>query len=427
MTWINAKDREALEKLYALYKRTTFNGEADRAQDAIVKLLSKYGLQWDDLQGVIDPCVLDLIDELIDLYIWMPPRERIVVALWILHAHVFKQFNVTPRLAILSLDYESGKTTLMALIQHLVPRIDTIAGWIANADDKPTRFLDPTQAALYQAIESGATTLIIDEVDNLGLKHNGKLRTILNANRIGEGIARGSTPKKGGQLLGPKLWYPFIPIVVGAVGRLPKALTTRSHVINMKPIPPHIRKKDLNEKDEEFLAMANAVYDAIVGWAGNIVLEQEPVMELSNRYRDNWRPFVAIADSMGRGEKVRNLARAMTGGPREYSETMQMRMDTRRIFNELKVDRIERKVLLEKLHELDAWNEWGRPSPLKNHEFSSILREIGVPPPHIVQRKGGRKERGKPGWGWYRSDFEGAWKDCPEEELKTLSGVNGGQ
>jgi hypothetical protein len=114
---------------------------------------------------------------------------------------------------------------------------------------------------------------------------------------------------------------------------------------------------------------------------------------------------------MGRGEKVRNVAKAMTGGPREYGETMRMRIDTRRIFNALNVDRIERTVLLEKLREFDAWNEWGRPSPLKNHELSAILRELHIPTSHAFQNKGSRKGRGKTLWGWYRRDFEDAWKD----------------
>jgi len=412
MTWIDPKDREALEKLHKLYKGTTFKGEIDGAKEAILKILGKYGLQWDDLQAVIEPCVLDIVDELIDMFIWTPPRERMAAALWVLHSHVYKQFNVTPRLAILSTDYDSGKTSLMELIQYLVPR-----SWNGKP---PDQFLDPTMASLYQAVDNGVTAILIDEVDNLGLDRHGHLRTMLNANRKGQAIPRGGSPKKGGGNPTPKLFYPFIPIVVGAVGRLPTALTTRSHVINLRPMPPHIEKRALIESSEEFLEMVSAVNEAIGRWSSNIVLKQEPTIELSNRYRDNWQPFIAIADSMGRGEKVRNVARAMTGGPREYSQTMQMRIDTRRIFNELKVDRIDRTVLLDKLLEFDAWNEWGRPKALTKNEFLAILREIGIRAPHIIQRLGSRKDRGKAGWGWYRSDFEEAWKDCPEEEPKTI-------
>jgi hypothetical protein len=406
---INVKDREALEKLHALYKSSTFKGEVDSAKDAILKILNKYGLGWDDLQAIINPCVLDLVDDLIDLYIWMPPRERMVVSLWTLHVYVYKQFNVTPRLAVLSSDPDSGKSALMELIQHMVP-------WLWNM---PDIYLSPTAAALYQAVEAGgAAVMLIDEVDNLALTTNGTLRTILNANRKGQGIPRGSGPQKGGGITGPKLYYPFIPIVVGGLGRLPRALTTRCHVIIMRPKPSHITKLKVNPQSEEFLAMTSAVRAAADNWSSNIILEQDPVFELNNRDHDNWRPFISIADHIDRGEKVRNLAKAMTGGPREYSETMQMRIDTRRIFNELRVDRIDRTVLLDKLHDFDKWNEWGRPSRLTRNEFSAIMREIGTPPPHIFQHKGSRKDRGKAGWGWYRSDFEEAWKDCPEEDPK---------
>jgi hypothetical protein len=410
---INTKDREALEKLHALYKSSTFKGEVDSAKDAILKILNKYGLGWDDLQAIINPCVLDLVDDLIDLYIWMPPRERMVVSLWTLHVHVYKQFNVTPRLAVLSSDPDSGKSALLELIQHMVP-------WLWNM---PDIYLTPTPAALYQAVEAGgAAMMLIDEVDNLALKTNGTLRTILNANRKGQVIPRGSSPKKGGVITGPKLYYPFIPIVVGGLGRLPRALTTRCHVIIMRPKPPHIEKLKVNPQSEEFLAMTSAVRAAADNWSSNIVLEQDPVFELNNRDHDNWQLFISIADHMDRGEKVRNLAKAMTGGPREYSETMQMRIDSRRIFNELKVDRIDRTVLLKKLHEFDKWNVWGRPAPLKNHEFSAILREIGMVPAHAIAPKGSRKARGKTEWGWHRKDWEPIWEDCPEEAPKAIGG-----
>jgi hypothetical protein len=230
---VSAEDREMLAKLYERHRRTTFKGEADNCRDAILKILGRNGLEWDDLHAIIDPCVLDLVEELIARYIWITPRERTAVALWILHTHVYRQFNITPRLAILSPDYECGKTSLLALIQHLVPQ------------PTPTRFLDTTAAGLYQSIESGVSVVLLDEVDNLGLKHNGKLRTILNANRKGEALPRGGSPTKGGGPAKPKLYRPFIPIAVAAVGGLPKALALRSIPIFMKPKPPDIKRLPL--------------------------------------------------------------------------------------------------------------------------------------------------------------------------------------
>jgi hypothetical protein len=162
--------------------------------------------------------------------------------------------------------------------------------------------------------------------------------------------------------------------------------------------------------------MTNAAQEAIVRWSSNIMLEQEPDTELSNRFADNWRPLFAIADALKRGERVRSVAKAMTSGPREYSDGVQLLIDIRRVFKQLGVDRIDRTVLLAKLQEFDTWNDWGRPSLLTRNELSAILRERRVPPAHTIQHKGSRADRRASEWGWYRNDFEEAWQGCPPEE-----------
>jgi hypothetical protein len=415
---ISAVDREMLEKLYERHKRTTFKGEADNCRDAILKILGRYGKGWDDLRAIIDPSILDLIEELLDRYSWTTqPREQTAIALWILHAHVYRQFNVTPRLAILSLEPESGKSVLLELIQHLVPR------------PMPARTIDTTPAGLLQSIDSRDSVLLLDEADNLGLKFksNGRLRAILNGNREGDVTRQGNSPTKKGGPVGPKLVSTFIPVVISAIGTLPKALDTRCIHISMLPKPSDIVKQRINPRDEGFRAMIDATYDAIVRWASNVVLEQEPDLTgLNNRYADNWRPLIAIADALDRGEKVFGVAKAMTTKLHEHSESMQFRIDTRRIFKMMGVDRIRRELLQTELHKFDTWNDWGRPMSLTRNELSALIRIIGVKPAHTIQRKGSRKERGASEWGWYDTDFKEAWKNCPEEnededvELKAL-------
>jgi hypothetical protein len=63
------------------------------------------------------------------------------------------------------------------------------------------------------------------------------------------------------------------------------------------------------------------------------------------------------------------------------------------------------------LCELDTWGEWG--CNLTRNAFSAMLRERRVPPAHTIQPKGSREERGAAEWGWYRKDFQAAWKTCP--------------
>jgi hypothetical protein len=46
--------------------------------------------------------VFDLNSALIEDHVTLTQRERIAAALWITHTHIFQQFRITPRLAILS-------------------------------------------------------------------------------------------------------------------------------------------------------------------------------------------------------------------------------------------------------------------------------------------------------------------------------------
>jgi hypothetical protein len=97
-----------------------------------------------------------------------------------------------------------------------------------------------------------ATALMLDEVDNLNLKSNHKLRIILNANVKGVSIPRGGNPTKGEPRAKPKLFYPFIPIAVAAIGKLPKPLTTRCIAIHMQKKPPGIFKEKIDDNPEQF-------------------------------------------------------------------------------------------------------------------------------------------------------------------------------
>jgi hypothetical protein len=175
--------------------------------------------------GSSDFTLLDLVEKFVDVCLWMPPKYRMATALWIIHTHVYKQFDHTPRLAILSPEPAWGKSQVLKLVSYLVPA------------PKPELLHLPTPASLYQSIDAGITALLIDEADNLNLKSNGALRTMLNAYVKGAAIPRGGSPKKGAEPATPKFYRPFIPVAVGAIGKLPKPLTTRCIGIHMRKKP----------------------------------------------------------------------------------------------------------------------------------------------------------------------------------------------
>jgi hypothetical protein len=397
---VSTKDQELLRNLYERYKRTTFKGERDNCHQAILKILARYGLGWDDLRTIIEPCILDLLEELVERCIYMRrPQYVTACALWSMHMHIYDQFQYTPRLALLSPEPGWGKSQVMTLVRFLAPL------------PRPYLMINPTPAGLYQSIDSGVSALLVDEIDNLNLDRNGQLRSILNANQRDAVIPRGGSPGKGGKPPQPKFYKPFIPMAVGAIGRLPKPLKTRCVTIHMEQKPKGVIRKQADSKDKDFVAMADAVLGEIIRWRHGVVLDQNPDLSgIDNRYADNLRPLIAIADAFNRGEKARRVAKALIGEDIEVSEGILLFIDIRRVFNRLKVDRIERMHLLNELQKYDAWGDWA-PSLLTKSKMLAILRDYGVPAVHPIRIGGDLVQ------GWYRKDFEEVWNTlCPPPE-----------
>jgi putative DNA primase/helicase len=94
-----------------------------------------------------------LIDHLvraISAHVKLSEAAAVAVALWCLHAHVFEAATISPRLAITSPEKRCGKTTLLRVVQGLVP--------------KPLYAANITAAALFRTVEAARPTLLIDEL-----------------------------------------------------------------------------------------------------------------------------------------------------------------------------------------------------------------------------------------------------------------------
>jgi hypothetical protein len=228
------KIRAKLTKLHAMLGSSNV-GEREAAWTKIDELLRKYRKSWTDLPILLlktvasnavdiseddDPGptagvnALELVHYVIGEYVDLRPPEYVAVALWVLHAHLFERFLVTPRLALVSPVRGCGKTTLLALIERLLPRCD--------------RTDNITPAVIYRLIERDRSALIIDEADNLELARNGALRAVLNSGH-----------RKGGNIMRvirgePKRFATFAPMAIAVIGGLPLPILHRSVVIPMQ-------------------------------------------------------------------------------------------------------------------------------------------------------------------------------------------------
>jgi hypothetical protein len=270
------------------------------------------------------PRPLKRLLDMIERYVVMSDEQRLVVALWIVHAHCVEHFEQTPYLAVTSPEKQCGKSRLLELLELLVPR--------------PWPAVTPTEAVVYRTIELAQPTLLLDEVDTIfnektATRYEG-LRALLNA-----GHRRGArVPRCVGPSLDVQNFSVYCAKVLAGIGVLPDTVADRS-------IPIRLQRKTASERVERFRRRdvqveAQPVRDAMAAWAaenGEAVALDRPEMpdELSDRMQEGCEPLVAIADRLGYGEEAREaLVSLLTIERQDSVETAQLRLlrDLRAVF-----------------------------------------------------------------------------------------------
>jgi Protein of unknown function (DUF3631) len=236
---------------------------------------------WSD--GVKGAQLLNEVATTIRNHIVMSDRERDICALWAVYTHLVDCFLVAPRLAIRSPTPECGKTTLLDLLERLVP--------------KPLRTSSVTAAVTFRVIEAHRPTLLIDEAKNIADKTD--LLEILN-----DGHRRGGKTLRNvpiGDGYEPRAFSTFSALTIALIGSLPPELHGRSMVIDLKRRRP-------GEAIEEIrvgrLAHLDTLARKAARWAADNAMRiaaMDPAMPtgIYNRAADNWKPLLAIADAAG--------------------------------------------------------------------------------------------------------------------------------
>jgi hypothetical protein len=170
---------QRIRKLHA--KMGSSGKDGDVARQMLNELLAEHRLTWNDLPAIFaatepddagdssndaaaarrsprpDPDLLPVVLKLIEQHIAVTAEERLAIALWIFHAHVFDRFSITPRLALSSPVRGCGKTTVLTLIELLVPE--------GNRTDSVSA------AAIYHQLEQRPRTVLLKRIPVI-LKHS---------------------------------------------------------------------------------------------------------------------------------------------------------------------------------------------------------------------------------------------------------------
>jgi hypothetical protein len=107
-----------------------------------------------------------LVHGIVGKYLTMEWYVRVIYSLWIVFTHVYPQFEIAPRLAMVSEEPDSGKSTARKVASHLVYR--------------PNEEAFGTAAAIRDYLDQGPGTILLDELDYLDMDARQQLLMLWN-------------------------------------------------------------------------------------------------------------------------------------------------------------------------------------------------------------------------------------------------------
>jgi hypothetical protein len=334
------------------------------------------------------------------------PHAEAAVTLWVLHTWVLECYEVTPRLAFISVERQSGKTRALELLKAV-----TFDGQLMG---------NFSTAWLFRTIDAAdgerVPTMLFDEADNYFYgKLNDTHREILSFLNVGykrgNSVGRATVTNKGE--VRAENFGSFCPLAIGSIHNLPDTLQSRSIVIPMK----RRRKSDTIAPCRERLyrAEALAIREACAEWAEATIptLKLNPFPELpagiDDRPAELWETLIGVADALGGEWPALSRAAAVhfvtvaENKPLSFGE--RLLTDIYKVFGDREA--ITTQALINELHDLEGspWLEFGQTrQPLDARKLARILRDYEVPTNNTIRIDG------EPVKGYLRAHFTDAWE-----------------
>lgn len=239
-------------------------------------------------------------------YVAISELQADATTLWMVRTHAHDASDVSPKLALKSVQKRCGKTRLATVAERIVARPFYVSGI------KP--------AALLRIIEIGCPTLLLDEID-AAMKADREmaeaLRGIINSgfDRAGARYVM-NVPLPGGAYE-PRQFSTWAPQLLSGIGHLPDTVRDRSIEIEMTRKRRSEKVKRLRRRDGVDL---NELGQKCARWGRDNfekLRSSDPAIPsgLDDRAADAWEPLFAIADLAGKDwpERARKAALALSG------------------------------------------------------------------------------------------------------------------
>jgi hypothetical protein len=239
---------------------------------------------WPD--PVPTPALLDELVGKVGKHIAANQDELVTIALWTAMAWVHDAAAIySPNLVLTSSNPDSGKTTVLTLLQYLTPKAVLCA--------------EMTGPSLYRLVDREKPTMLADDVDDLFVRKP-DLRTIFNiAWTKGARVPR---VEKIGGFWTTVFFDPFCPKAVTMIGeRLTSALRSRCIIIKLWPkkLDDKVVAFSLRDDDECSVLRMKLARWSKDNAAGLEVAQPLMPERFNNRVVCNWRLLLAIAELGG--------------------------------------------------------------------------------------------------------------------------------
>lgn len=321
--------------------------------------------------------LLEDIIKFIRRYVWLTMAQAIVLALWVLHAHVFHVFEFTPYALITSPEKRCGKSRLMEVMQLLVPR--------------PWGTSHATSAVLVRKIVRVRPCLFIDELDAALRGPKEYVETVRGI--LDEGDRRNGNPvslcvKKGNDWV-DKDFNVYCPKVLAGIGTLLETWTDRGIQIRLERKP---RFADVERfRYRKAAAEGRALRERAKSWCtakakafSNATAEMPDA--LNDRQQDHCEPLLIIAAALG-GDSLQEAEKALIELCRstyaeDQSHGVQLLRDIAGIFSSTKNVKLSSQELTEQLNQIETspWAEFSHGKPLTKNGLAKLLKPFGIQP-----------------------------------------------
>ena len=239
---------------------------------------------------------------------------------------------------------------------------------------------------MFRTVEMARPTLLIDEADTF-LAANEELRGILNSGHSNDG----NVIRLVGDDHEPRAFSTWCPTAIAAIGRLPNTIEDRSIKIVMQR---RRRDEPVNHIEQDQSKPAFGAWRKSRRWADDHADElrtaNPPVPDtLHDRAADNWRPLLAIADTMGveLSKLVRYVATVLSENSVTDQESwrIQLLSDIRSLFSNRGIDRISSDDAVSYLICLDELllSEMNKGKNMTKTTLARFLKPFGIAPTTI--------------------------------------------